>query len=198
MDISAFMSCFSTWAEPLYQCTRERAGKDSQHWPGDKSLPEESNVSKWRNIRWVVHAWRLWTALKISLWSWGRKVARLGTQSLQLDHLLLHLLVVGGWTRQFQLHLWCGDNGIIHFIGCYKDQTSQYRQSIFNRNGDLESCSVNISRMVENNSLSRLQEEGKREGTKIHLWLIHADIWQKSNQYCKATINQLKLNIIFF
>ena len=51
--------------------------------------------------------------------------------------------------------------------------------------------------MVENNSLSRLQEEGKKEGTEIHLWLIHADVWQKSNQYCKAIINQLKLNIIF-
>ena len=85
----------------------------------------------------------------------------------------------------------------MHFIGCYEDQTSQHRQSVFNRNGDLESCSVNISRMVEDNSLSRLQEEGKKEGTEIHLWLIHADVWQKSNQYCKAIINKLKLNIIF-
>ena len=24
----------------------------------------------------------------------------------------------------------------------------------------------------------------KREGTYVHLWLIHVDIWQKSTQYC--------------
>ena len=34
----------------------------------------------------------------------------------------------------------------------------------------------------------------KKEGTYVHLWLIHVDVWQKSNQYCKA-INQLKINI---
>ena len=33
----------------------------------------------------------------------------------------------------------------------------------------------------------------KREGTDVHLWLIYVDVWQKSNQYCKATINQLKI-----
>jgi len=31
----------------------------------------------------------------------------------------------------------------------------------------------------------------------IHLWLIHVDVWQKSNQYFKAIINKLKINIIF-
>ena len=34
----------------------------------------------------------------------------------------------------------------------------------------------------------------KREEIYVHLWLIHADTWQKSNQYCKAIINQLKIN----
>ena len=34
----------------------------------------------------------------------------------------------------------------------------------------------------------------KREGTYVYLWLIHVDVWQKSNQYCKATILQLKIN----
>ena len=34
-----------------------------------------------------------------------------------------------------------------------------------------------------------------REGTYVHLWLIHVDIWQKSNQYCKAIINKFKINI---
>ena len=33
----------------------------------------------------------------------------------------------------------------------------------------------------------------KREGTYVHLWLIHVDVWQKSNQYCKAIIFQLKI-----
>ena len=37
----------------------------------------------------------------------------------------------------------------------------------------------------------------KREGIYAHLWLIHVDVWQKSNQYCKAIINQLKkINIL--
>ena len=31
-------------------------------------------------------------------------------------------------------------------------------------------------------------ERFKREGTYIYLWLINVDVWQKSTQYCKATI----------
>ena len=31
----------------------------------------------------------------------------------------------------------------------------------------------------------------KREGTYVHLWLIHVDVWQKSNKYYKAIILQL-------
>ena len=34
----------------------------------------------------------------------------------------------------------------------------------------------------------------KMEGTYVHLWQIHIDVWQKSNQYCKAIIPQLKIN----
>ena len=34
----------------------------------------------------------------------------------------------------------------------------------------------------------------KREGTYVYLWLIHVDIWQKSIQYYKAIILQLKRN----
>ena len=34
--------------------------------------------------------------------------------------------------------------------------------------------------------------EFKSEGTYVHLWLIHMDVWQKSNQYCKPIINHLK------
>ena len=32
----------------------------------------------------------------------------------------------------------------------------------------------------------------KREGTYVHLWLIHVDVEQKSTQHCKAIILQLK------
>ena len=32
----------------------------------------------------------------------------------------------------------------------------------------------------------------KREGTYVHLWLIHVDVWQKPTQFCKAIILQLK------
>ena len=31
------------------------------------------------------------------------------------------------------------------------------------------------------------------EGTHVYLWLIHADVWQKSSQYCKLSPNQNKL-----
>ena len=33
----------------------------------------------------------------------------------------------------------------------------------------------------------------RRKGTYVYLWLIHADVWQKPTQYCKAII-QLKIN----
>ena len=32
----------------------------------------------------------------------------------------------------------------------------------------------------------------KREGTYVYLWLIHANVWQKPTQFCKAIILQLK------
>ena len=32
-----------------------------------------------------------------------------------------------------------------------------------------------------------------KEGTYVHLWLIHV-VWQKPTQYCKAIILQLKIN----
>ena len=32
------------------------------------------------------------------------------------------------------------------------------------------------------------------EGTYVCLWLIHADVWQKPIQYCKAIILQLKIS----
>ena len=40
-------------------------------------------------------------------------------------------------------------------------------------------------------------EEGrfKREGTDVSLCLIHAGIWQKPTQHCKAVILQLKINV---
>ena len=34
----------------------------------------------------------------------------------------------------------------------------------------------------------------KREGMPVYLWLIHADIWQKPTQRCKAIILQVTLN----
>ena len=34
----------------------------------------------------------------------------------------------------------------------------------------------------------------KREGTYAYLWLIHADLWHKPAQYCKAIMYQWKIN----
>jgi len=31
-------------------------------------------------------------------------------------------------------------------------------------------------------------ERLKREGTRVYLWLIHVDIWQKTTKSCKAII----------
>ena len=39
-----------------------------------------------------------------------------------------------------------------------------------------------------------VKERLQREGTCVYLQLIHADVWQKPTQYCKATILQLKIN----
>ena len=33
---------------------------------------------------------------------------------------------------------------------------------------------------------------GSGWGAHVHLWLIHADVWQKPLQYCKAIIFQVK------
>ena len=32
----------------------------------------------------------------------------------------------------------------------------------------------------------------RREGIDVYLWSIHVDVWQKSRQYCKLIILQLK------
>ena len=34
----------------------------------------------------------------------------------------------------------------------------------------------------------------KREGTYVYLWLIHVVVWQKTAQYYKTIILQLKIN----
>jgi len=36
----------------------------------------------------------------------------------------------------------------------------------------------------------------RREGTYVYLWLIHADVWQRPTQYCKAIIFQLRKKTI--
>ena len=35
----------------------------------------------------------------------------------------------------------------------------------------------------------------RREGKYVYLWLIHADVWQKPTQHCKAIIVQLKIKL---
>ena len=32
--------------------------------------------------------------------------------------------------------------------------------------------------------MAGVERKLKREGTYVHLWLIHIDVWQKSTQYC--------------
>ena len=35
----------------------------------------------------------------------------------------------------------------------------------------------------------------KREAMYVYLWLIHAEVWQKTTKFCKAIILQLKKNL---
>ena len=35
-------------------------------------------------------------------------------------------------------------------------------------------------------------KDSNSEGTYVHLWLIHVDVWQKTANFCKAIILQLK------
>ena len=35
--------------------------------------------------------------------------------------------------------------------------------------------------------------QGSGQGTHVHPWLIHDDVWQKPPQYCKVISLQLKL-----
>ena len=39
-----------------------------------------------------------------------------------------------------------------------------------------------------------VEERFKRKETYVYLWLVHADVWQKPTQHCKAIILQLKIN----
>ena len=34
----------------------------------------------------------------------------------------------------------------------------------------------------------------REAGTRVYLWLIHVDVWQKPAQCCKAIVLQLKIN----
>ena len=38
------------------------------------------------------------------------------------------------------------------------------------------------------------REAQERGDTCIYPWLTHVDVWQKTTQYCKAIIIQLKIN----
>ena len=37
----------------------------------------------------------------------------------------------------------------------------------------------------------------KREGIYVYLWLIHAEVWQKTTKFCKSIILQLKNKLTF-
>jgi len=39
-----------------------------------------------------------------------------------------------------------------------------------------------------------VRERFKREGIFVYVWLIHAVVWQKPTQLCKATVLQLKIS----
>ena len=57
------------------------------------------------------------------------------------------------------------------------------------------SLNEQCNEVEENNRMGKnidLFKKFKREGTYVCLWLIHADIWQKTTKFCKAIILQFK------
>ena len=46
-------------------------------------------------------------------------------------------------------------------------------------------------------TIYRVGRRFKKKRTYIYLWVIHVDVWQKLNQYCKTIILQLKINTFF-
>ena len=54
-----------------------------------------------------------------------------------------------------------------------------------------------VSRIAAHLEIITRVSSGEREGTYISQWLIHADVWQKPTQYCRAIILQLKTNSFF-
>jgi len=40
---------------------------------------------------------------------------------------------------------------------------------------------------------NKFNSDFKTNNSYVYLWLIHVDVWQKSIQYCKAIILQLKI-----
>ena len=67
-------------------------------------------------------------------------------------------------------------------------------------NGNLLYVSGNSNRDSISTKRGRMWREMggsfKREGTYVHLWLIHVDICQKTTKLCKAIILQLKINYL--
>ena len=57
--------------------------------------------------------------------------------------------------------------------------------------GNPNQCSVTIQ-MGGNGQ--EVEGNLKRQWTSVYLWLIPVDLWQKSTQYYKASISQLKIN----
>ena len=104
--------------------------------------------------------------------------------------------------------LWYQQTGSNVYMAWWKALNSQYWRRITqleNRNpqflGLLWSCSNQYSVVRELNLVLCDSLEGwnglrvggklKREGAYVHLWLIHAIIWQKPMLHCKAIIFQL-------
>ena len=57
--------------------------------------------------------------------------------------------------------------------------------------GNPNQCSVKI---YMGGNGQEVEGNLKIEWANVFLWLIHVDVWQKSTQYYKANISQLKIN----
>ena len=52
---------------------------------------------------------------------------------------------------------------------------------------------MNLEPITQSEVSQKENDKYCRKGTYVYLWLIHTDVWQKSIQYCKAIILQLKI-----
>lgn len=95
--------------------------------------------------------------------------------------------------RQFQ-GLDCGNSDRKSKAGPYKHIYHHMQNQIASRKSLCDAGSSNLA-LCDDRLEGRMGwEEAQEEGTDVYLWLIRADVWEKSIQRCKGITLQLTIN----